>query len=49
MQAIWGKTEYRDMAQRWLGFEAAEREAMQGRVRERVQGAFGGLITSQPR
>ncbi len=41
MQPVWGQTEYRDMAQRWLSFEAAEREAMQGRVRERVQEAFG--------
>ncbi len=40
MQAVWGKTAYRDMAQRWLGFGAAEREAMQGRVRDRIQPAF---------
>jgi hypothetical protein len=28
MRAVWGKTEYRDMAQRWLGFSAAERQAL---------------------
>ncbi len=28
MRAAWGKTEYREMAQRWLGFNAAEREAL---------------------
>lgn len=28
MRAAWGKTEYRQMAQRWLGFSAAEREAL---------------------
>ena len=28
MRAVWGKREYRDMAQRWLGFSAAERQAL---------------------
>ena len=28
MRAAWGKTEYREMAQRWLGFDAAERQAL---------------------
>lgn len=28
MRAVWGKTEYRDMAQRWLGFSAAEQQAL---------------------
>lgn len=28
MRAVWGKSEYRDMAQRWLGFSAAERQAL---------------------
>jgi hypothetical protein len=28
MRAVWGKTEYREMAQRWLGFDAAERQAL---------------------
>jgi len=28
MQAVWGEAEYRDMAQRWLGFSAAERQAL---------------------
>jgi hypothetical protein len=28
MRAIWGKTEYRDMAHRWLDFSAAERLAL---------------------
>jgi hypothetical protein len=28
MRAVWGKSEYREMAQRWLGFSAAERQAL---------------------
>jgi hypothetical protein len=28
MRAVWGKTEYREMAQRWLGFSTEEREAL---------------------
>ena len=28
MRAVWGKTEYRDMAQRWLGFSDSERQAL---------------------
>ncbi len=28
MRASWGKTEYREMAQRWLGFSDAERQAL---------------------
>jgi hypothetical protein len=28
MRAVWGKLEYREMAQRWLGFSAAERQAL---------------------
>jgi hypothetical protein len=28
MRAAWGKTEYREMAQRWLGFSDAERQAL---------------------
>jgi hypothetical protein len=28
MRAVWGKTEYREMAQRWLGFSAEERAAL---------------------
>ena len=28
MRAVWGKSEYRDMAQRWLGFGAAEQQAL---------------------
>jgi hypothetical protein len=28
MRAVWGKAEYRDMAQRWLGFSDAERQAL---------------------
>jgi hypothetical protein len=28
MRAVWGKTEYREMAQRWLGFSDAERQAL---------------------
>jgi hypothetical protein len=28
MRAVWGKTEYRDMAQRWLGFSAAQGQAL---------------------
>jgi len=28
MRAAWGKTEYREMAQRWLGFSAAEQQAL---------------------
>jgi hypothetical protein len=32
MRAVWGRTEYRDIAQRWLGFSAAERQALQEAV-----------------
>jgi hypothetical protein len=28
MRAVWGKTEYHEMAQRWLGFSEAERQAL---------------------
>jgi hypothetical protein len=28
MQALWKKADYRDMAQRWLGFNEAERQAL---------------------
>ena len=28
MRAVWGKAEYREMAQRWLGFSAKERQAL---------------------
>jgi hypothetical protein len=28
MRAAWGKTEYREMAQRWLSFDGAERQAL---------------------
>jgi len=28
MRAVWGKSEYRDMAKRWLGFSVAERHAL---------------------
>jgi hypothetical protein len=28
MRAVWDKTEYRDIAHRWLGFSAAERRAL---------------------
>jgi hypothetical protein len=32
MRAVWGKSEHREMAQRWLGFSAAERQALPGAV-----------------
>jgi hypothetical protein len=32
MRAAWGKTEYREMAQRWLGFSEAERQALRQAV-----------------
>ena len=28
MRAVWGKSEYREMARRWLRFSAAERQAL---------------------
>jgi hypothetical protein len=28
MRAVWGKAEYREMAQRWLGFSTEERQAL---------------------
>jgi hypothetical protein len=54
MQAVWGKAAYRDMAQRWLGFGAAERDTMQRRVRESVPWAlverqrYSEVIRSNP-
>jgi hypothetical protein len=42
MRAAWGKTEYREMAQRWLGFEVAERKAL----REALP-APGALVAGQ--
>ena len=42
MRAVWGKTEYREMAQRWLGFNGAERQAL----REALP-APGALVASQ--
>ena len=42
MRAVWGKAEYRGMAQRWLGFDAAERKAL----REALPAA-GALVASQ--
>lgn len=40
MQAVWGKTAHKDISQRWLGFEPAEREAMQDRVRKGRQASL---------
>ena len=38
MQAVWGKSAaYRDMAHRWLSFDAAGRDAMRDRVRQNVR------------
>ncbi len=42
MRAVWGKTEYREMAQRWLGFSATERQAL----REALP-APGALVASR--
>jgi hypothetical protein len=42
MRAVWGKAEYREMAQRWLGFDAAERQAL----REALP-APGALVAGQ--
>jgi hypothetical protein len=42
MRAVWGQTEYREMAQRWLGFDGSERQAL----REALP-APGALVASQ--
>jgi hypothetical protein len=42
MRAVWGKTEYREISQRWLGFSAAEREALRQAVPAR-----DALLTGQ--
>ena len=34
MRAVWGKAEYREIAQRWLGFSATERQALRQAVPE---------------
>lgn len=36
MRAAWGKAEYREMAQRWLGFDTAERLALRQAVPTRA-------------
>jgi hypothetical protein len=42
MRAVWGKAEYHDIAQRWLGFSNGEREGLQQAVPAR-----GGLVAGQ--
>jgi len=42
MRAVWGKTEYGEIAQRWLGFDVAERRAL----REALP-APGSLVADQ--
>jgi len=36
MRAVWGKKEYNDMAQRWLGFSLTERQAMRDALTQRL-------------
>lgn len=43
MQAAWGKQQYRDMAQRWLGFSASERQALVQAVPAQGQTLASGI------